>query len=78
SGDIVRRVVNEHGSVGMRVYYAIDDQGKKQLLLVGVDADGNNLLPQEGTAATNRTEDDGPIIVDLSQPCPINCPTNGL
>ena len=30
-------------SVGMRVYYGIDDSGKKSLVLVGVDASGNDL-----------------------------------
>jgi hypothetical protein len=55
-GDIIRRLLDEVGSVGIRMYYAIDDTGEKQLLLVGVDAEGNNLLPKEGTAA-NSTDD---------------------
>lgn len=74
-GDIIRRLLEEDKSVGIRAYYAIDDDGKKQLLLVGVDAEGNNLLPKE-TAATKSTDD--PIIVDKSYPCPNYCPTNPL
>lgn len=70
--DIIQRLLDEDGSVGIRMYYAIDDQGKKQLLLVGVDEDGNNLLPVEGAAKS--TEDEGaPIIVDQSFPCPPHC-----
>lgn len=73
-GDIIHRLLNEDKSVGIRVYYAIDDNGKKQLLLVGVDKDGNNLLPTEGAAARTTEEDeDPPIIVDQSKPCPPHC-----
>jgi hypothetical protein len=76
-GDIIRRLLNEDRSVGIRMYYAIDDSGKKQLLLVGVDEDGNNLLPKE--SANKATIDSGdPIIVDVSIPCPTVCPNNPL
>lgn len=74
-GDIIRRVLKEPGCVGIRIYYAIDDKGQKKLLIVGADKNGDNLLPAEGTEA--RGEDD-PIIVDMSSPCPDNCPDNGL
>lgn len=70
---IINRVLNEDRSVGLRIYYAIDGQGKKQLLLVGVDAEGNNLLPEDGAAANATTDDGGPIIVDNSLPCPQFC-----
>jgi hypothetical protein len=36
-------IFNQSGCVGMRVYYAIKDTGEKQLVIVGVDADGNDL-----------------------------------
>jgi hypothetical protein len=74
----VNSVMNEDKSVGLRIYYAIDDQGKKQLLLVGVDAQGNNLLPEEGTAAKAAADDGGPIIVDNSSPCPPICSNKPL
>jgi hypothetical protein len=76
-GDIIRRLLEEIGSVGIRAYYAIDDTGNKQLLLVGVDAEGENLLPEEGTGA-KATDDEGPIIVDQSLPCPPSCPIKPL
>jgi hypothetical protein len=74
-GDIIRRVLNETGCVGIRIYYAIDDKGKKQVLIVGTDANGDNLLPAQGAAAK---ADDDPIIVDYSYPCPTICPRNPL
>jgi hypothetical protein len=77
-GDIIRRLLTEDKSVGIRAYYAIDGEGKKQLLLVGVDENGDNLLPAEGAAAKSAEDDGGPIIVDQSFPCPPYCGTKPL
>lgn len=74
-GDIIRRVLNEQGCVGIRVYYAIDDKGQRQLLIVGTDENGDNLLPAE--SAEIELEDD-PIIVNYSFRCPTYCPVNSL
>ena len=74
-GGIIRRLLDENRSVGIRAYYAIDDNGKKQLLLVGVDEDGNNLLPEEGSA---KAVEGDPIIVDYSYPCPPYCSSRPL
>lgn len=77
-GGIIKRLLDENRSVGIRAYYAIDDNGKKQLLLVGVDEDGNNLLPEEGSAAKSTTDEGDPIVVNHSHPCPPYCSTNPL
>lgn len=77
-GDIIQRVLQETGAVGIRIYYAIDDKGQKQLLVVGVDEFGNNLLPKEGVAGKSAEADGDPIIVDFSRPCPTECPSNPL
>ena len=75
---IIRQLLDENRSVGIRAYYAIDDNGKKQLLLVGVDEDGNNLLPKEGDASNSATAEGDPIIVDQSLPCPPHCGSKPL
>ncbi len=79
-GDIIQRVLDETSAVGIRIYYAIDDKGQKQLLVVGVDEFGNNLLPKEEAApkGTAAQADGDPIIVDYSYPCPNYCPNNPL
>lgn len=78
-GQIIQRLLDQDKAVGIRAYYAIDDKGKKQLLLVGVDENGENLLPLEGAAAKSAAADaDDPIIVDYSKPCPSYCPSNPL
>lgn len=39
----IQNIFNQNGCVGMRIYYALDDSGNKQLIIVGVDSDGNDL-----------------------------------
>jgi hypothetical protein len=52
------------------MYYAIDDHGGKQIILVGVDSNGNNMEPS--TLELNL--DDQNTIADISYPCPSFCP----
>lgn len=47
--------------VAVRAYMAIDDDGVQKVVLVGVDANGQDLI------------DDSHILVDKSYPCPPNC-----
>jgi hypothetical protein len=70
--EIIKKILNEPGCVGIRIYYALDDSGKKQLLLVGTDATGGNLLP------STNTDSNGNTIADESGTCPPDCPPNDL
>jgi hypothetical protein len=74
--EIIQQILQQPGSVGMRIYYALDDKGAKQLLLVGVDAQGNNIL-SNNTFNTLESGGDG-LVADFSFPCPSTCPENGL
>ncbi|PKV63122.1 hypothetical protein [Pontibacter ramchanderi] len=60
--ETVRNLLEQEGCVGMRIYYALDDNGEQQLLLVGTDAEGNDMT--EG------------LILDLASPCPPDCSVN--
>lgn len=55
------------GVIGIRIYYGIDNAGAPELVLVGVDASGNDVLKR---------------ILDRGAPCPTECGTpnelNGL
>ena len=42
-GEAISAILAQTDCVGMRIYYAIDDNGKKQLVICGVDASGNDL-----------------------------------
>lgn len=72
--EIIEKILSQADCVGIRIYYGINDAGEKQLMLVGVDATGENLLPLEGA----RISEDGNIIGDASWPCPSTCPTVDL
>ncbi len=55
----IQGLLDQTNCVGFRAYHAIDNTGAKQLVLVGINADGEDLH-------------DG-IILDKSAPCPNNC-----
>lgn len=58
-GTAIQSVLSQVGSVGLRIYYALKDDGTKQLVIVGVNEDGNDLT--EG------------LILDFSVACPPTC-----
>lgn len=53
-------LLNQSGCTGIRYYYGIDDKGVKQLVLVGIDEYGNDMLS---------------LIMDVSNLCPDTCST---
>src|SRR5271154_4939949 len=57
----ITSLLGQDGCVGIRYYYAITDDGNKQLVLVGVDKDGNDLVGKNN------------VCIDTSQPCPPLC-----
>jgi hypothetical protein len=52
-------LLNQEGCVGIRFYYAINDEGQKVLVLVGADRSQNDLV-------------DG-LILEKGDPCPSFC-----
>jgi hypothetical protein len=55
----VQQVLDQSGAVGLRIYFGRSEQGQTDLILVGVDSDGNDLT--QG------------VLMDLSFPCPPFC-----
>ena len=49
SQSAINGLLDQEGAIGIRIYYAIDGDGEKRLILVGVDGDGNDLY--EGALA---------------------------
>ncbi len=41
--DAIQAILTQSDCVGIRIYYAIDDNGAKQLVIVGTDANENDL-----------------------------------
>lgn len=59
---IINRILEQPGCLGIRVYYALDADGKQQMIMVGADANENDL--HNG------------IIAEMSRPCPPFCPNS--
>jgi hypothetical protein len=57
--NILLDMLDQENCVGLRFYFAIDSEGAKQLVIVGVDADGNDLY--------------NGIVADRGKPCPTYC-----
>lgn len=58
--NLVNSILGQTGCMGIRMYFALDKDGNKQLVLVGVDANGNDMTTG--------------IIVDNLVSCPSYCP----
>lgn len=56
--DILNQILEQEGCQGIRMYYGQDEDGNKQLVLVGADSDENDMLD---------------LVADLSHPCPNAC-----
>lgn len=62
----INELLAEKYVVDIRAYIGIDDKGVNKLMLVGVDAAGNDLI--------NAVMDQ--FIYDFTQPCPNTCDIN--
>ncbi len=78
---IVMDMLNEDKCEGLRIYNAMDDEGKLHFVLVGTDANGDNILPptDEYVAKTILDSAGGdPILIDDGVRCPPICPPDEL
>ena len=71
---VIEKLLAQKDCQGIRMHYCIDDTGKKQLVLSGVDHNGKDQLPQpkqmlNANAAPQAAGEDYRL-VDQSWPCP--------
>ncbi len=59
---IINDILAQPNCIGIRMYNALDDTNNPQIILVGVDANGDDMTSG--------------IVADLSEPCPIACGNN--
>ncbi|THF49788.1 hypothetical protein E6C50_10525 [Flavobacterium supellecticarium] len=59
----VTQVMSECGVTNVRAYLGVDEDHVEKLMIVGVDADGNDMID----------ESKGFYIYDFSEPCPSTC-----
>jgi hypothetical protein len=72
-------ILGQPGCEGVRMYYGLDDAGNRKLVMVGIDADENDIISTTATAALRAASDvESPepastsIATDLP-PCPPCC-----
>ena len=58
--DAVLAIISQEKAVGLRYYYGLDDEGTPHIILIGVNADGNDMT-------------DG-LLAERSTKCPPHCP----
>ncbi|MFT5820885.1 MAG: hypothetical protein ACI8ZM_002133 [Crocinitomix sp.] len=57
--DIINDILAQSGCVGIRTYHGLDTSGNREIILVGVDANQNDMISG--------------VIADRSFPCPSAC-----
>jgi hypothetical protein len=69
---LIEDLLKEPGCAGLRVYNSYDENDDLHFVLVGTDANGNDLLPttEESTTEVNSIVEDG-------RRCPPFCPPGG-
>jgi hypothetical protein len=58
--DIINQILAQTGCKGIRMYHGVNSSGLLEIVLVGADANGNDMLN---------------LIADISTPCPSVCST---
>lgn len=87
--EVFEKILHQKDCAGIRIHYCIDEVGKKQLILSGVDHNGNDQLPRENQTLTTGSQphalqamasNDDYELYDQSWPCPgtKGCPSNDL
>jgi len=72
NADDVRLLLSQPGCVGFRIRYGMDDKLWLHAILVGVDANGNDIVIQNSGFGL---KDDGGYVVEDASRCPPDCPT---
>lgn len=72
NADDVRLLLSQPGCVGFRVRYGMDDKLWLHAILVGVDANDNDIIIQN--PGFGLKDDEGYVVEDATR-CPPDCPT---
>ncbi len=74
--NIVENILAQPGVVGIRIFNALNELGIKQIVLVGVDKNGNNILEYTTTGENGELIKKKGIVADRSALCPPSCGDN--
>jgi hypothetical protein len=68
--ELVQQLLDQPGCVGMRIYSGMDEKNLIHSIIVGVNAEDQDILP---TTAQALAGDEG-LIIDNTVRCPYSCP----
>jgi hypothetical protein len=66
SGASIKKILDQEGCVGIRIYYGLDRDEEQELVIVGVDENGNDQIGERFCC------------LDDYQPCPAVCSENNI
>lgn len=79
--DGLRQLLEQPGVAGMRIYHGLDETGRYRMVLVGVDAEGNDIVkgasrpkPTAQVKALMAAGSGEAVLLDTHFPCPPWCP----
>ena len=67
----ILEVLNQEECVGIRIYYGINEDDKREVIVVGAKSDQNNILPSDEDITDSNN---GGVLLDNSTWCPPICP----
>jgi hypothetical protein len=68
--DAFDALLKQDGCTRVRIYFGMDEKNRVNLVIVGVDADDNDMVPQQ----TRSLEEDTSVIIEDGLRCPEMCP----
>lgn len=75
--NIIESILAQPGCTGIRMFNAINDLGIKQLVLVGADKDGKNILEYTTIGDNGEITKHKGIVADRNTICPPSCGQGG-
>ena len=76
--EIIEKILAQPGCTGLRMFYAINDLGIKQLVIVGADINGKNILNFTSIGDDGQLIKQKGIVADRSTICPPSCDTSDV
>ena len=70
--DTIERILSQPDCIGIRAFHGLNELGIKQLILVGVNTKGKNILEVDTTTQDKVVKEPGMIITNSSA-CPPYC-----
>jgi hypothetical protein len=65
--EILTKLLNQHGCIGMNIYNAINEKGEKTFVLVGLDRENNPILETSIITPDGRLDSKQGIVADRTK-----------